>query len=122
MALSKAQRRYKNRGPRRSTTYAPGGENRVARRTPITATFDSAATPNATFVFDQPVVVSGVPQWFETADEANVADSVVVNSPTSITLHFPSAITTAITIPFEDPHVRNMAGGYVLSGVQSFPS
>jgi ABC-type Fe3+-hydroxamate transport system substrate-binding protein len=121
MALRAAQRRYKNRGPRRNTTYAPGGENRVARRTPITATITDVTGSVVTVDFNVPVVVAGNPGYTDSSGTPKTVVSTAVNSPTQIALTFSGPPTGPMIIPFEDPAVRNMAGGYVLPGTLAFP-
>lgn len=65
------------------------------------------------FEFDGPVSLKGIPQW-ETDTTHQLPTSAVQTAPNTISVHYASAIVTdsAVNVPFEDPAVRNAAGGY----------
>lgn len=115
MALTR-KKRYPNRVARR-TFSGIGADNKLTRRTPITIT---ATTPGDTTVvtFDQAVILTGIPQWPNNSD--HVPLTAVLSAPDELTLTYPVPdTTTSITVPFEDPAVRNGAGGYVSPGTFS---
>lgn len=114
MAL-KNVRRYPNRAQRRTVNPGVGSDTRLARRTPIALTEVVAlSTTVTTILFDQPVVVSGIPGYLMNGTVA--ATAVTVISAEQIGLTHPVTTVTAVTVPFEDVHVRNGAGGYVTPG------
>ena len=88
--------------------------NRPQPTTPIFISTISATGTVLTVVFNQPISLNGVPQY--AVDVAGVTPvSAAMTSPTTITITYSGAITaaTGITIPYEEPAVRNSSGGYV---------
>src|SRR5262245_39980181 len=84
----------------------------------ISSATKSAAV--ATVNFNQPVGLKGIPAW--TTDLSGVtALSAGMATPTQMLLTFSGSIATAtkLTIPPNDPSVRNAVGGYVADS--SFP-
>ena len=82
--------------------------------TPVRIVSASAALTVLTVVFDQSVILNGVPKY--AVDVAGVEPlSAAMTSPTTLALTFDGAITgaTEVTIPFQDPAVRNSVGGFV---------
>jgi hypothetical protein len=68
----------------------------------------------ATIVFNQSVSLKGVPAY--TTNLAGVtATAASMTNPTTLSLTFSGAITTATTlnIPFQEPAIRNAVGGFV---------
>jgi len=111
------RKRYPNTVDRRKVS-AIGSSSRLARRTPIEIT---GATPGDTTVvtFDQAVILSGIPQWPN--NSGHVPTAAVLTGPAEVTLTYPTPdTTTSFVVPFEDPAVRNGAGGYVQPG--TFPA
>jgi hypothetical protein len=88
--------------------------------TPIGIVSANSAGSVITLVLDQPVTLSGVPGY--TTDLSGVtAVSAGLTSPAQLAVTFSGAITTAtaLNIPFNEPAVRNAAGGFVVP--TSFP-
>lgn len=118
MAFS-TRRRYPNTAARGKVKPPPGASAQVARRTPITITL---TTPGDTTVvtFDQAVILKGIPQWPNNADHMPL--TAQLTGPDELTLTYPAPdTTTSVTVPFEDPGIRNGAGGYVTPGTFSAP-
>ncbi len=86
----------------------------------IKVTAATAATTVLTVTFDQPVALNGTPKY--TTDVAGaVAVSAVQTSPTTVAITFDAAVATAteLSIPYEEPAVRNASGGFV--STSTFP-
>ena len=84
------------------------------QKTPVRITNATAAASVLTITFDQPVILKGVPKY--TTDIAGAtAVSAAMTNPTTLALTFSAAVATAteVTIPFEDPGIRNAVGGFV---------
>src|SRR5688572_37317 len=82
--------------------------------TPVRIESASAVGSVLTVTFDQPVILRGVPKW--TTDVAGAdATSAAMTNPTTMALTFDAAIAAAteVTIPFQDPSIRNAVGGFV---------
>src|SRR5260221_1059780 len=110
-------KRYRNTAARRRMNSGVGAASQLTRRTPITIT---SSTPGDTTVvqFDQAVILAGIPQWLN--NSAHLPLTAVLSAPNELTLTYPGAdTTTSFTVPFEDPAIRNGAGGYLLPGIFS---
>ena len=84
------------------------------QQTPVRVVSVSAAASVLTVVFDQPVILKGVPQY--TTDIAGATPvSAEQTNATTLELTFSAAIATAtsVTIPFQDPGIRSAVGGFV---------
>ena len=84
------------------------------QQTPVRVLSVSAAASVLTVVFDQPVILKGVPQY--TTDIAGATPvSAEQTNATTLELTFSAAIATAtsVTIPFQDPGIRSAVGGFV---------
>ena len=90
------------------------------KATPVRIVSASAAASVLTVVFDQPVILEGVPQYSTDVPGATPLSAVMTNS-TTLTVTFSAAIAaaTTMTIPFEDPGIRSAVGGFVADS--SFP-
>ncbi|MCH7604323.1 MAG: hypothetical protein IIB54_16335 [Planctomycetes bacterium] len=88
--------------------------NRPQPTSPINIISASKAASQLTIVFDQPVSVRGVPQYAVNAVGAT-PQTVGVVGPTTITIIYSADISLAdeVTIPYEEPAVRNASGGFV---------
>src|SRR5687768_9576460 len=88
--------------------------------TPIKVTAASAATTVLTVTFDQVVALKGTPNYSTDVAGAE-AVSAVQTSPTTIEVTFDAAVAAAteVTIPYEEPAVRNASGGFV--STSTFP-
>jgi hypothetical protein len=89
---------------------------KLKKNTPVRIESATAAGSVITITFDQPVILrSGtVPQY--TTDIAGASPvSAVMNNPMTMALTFSASVAAAteMTIPFEDPAVRNNSGGFV---------
>lgn len=119
MALGSSGRRYPNTSNRQKVPRVGTAAQR-GRRTPITIT-GITITGGGTTVdvqFDQKVIVSGIPLY--ASDSETLPTGWSLTGGTLLQLTY-AAATTNITVPFEEPHVRNGAGGYVLPGTFSPP-
>lgn len=105
------QKRSYNKTPSRRRVPGVGAQTQLTRRTPIGINSFTHTTDTGTVTFDQPVILTGLPGWTDAASHTVV--SAVMTSPTVMTIVFSGTITTPVSIPFEDPAVRNSAGGYV---------
>lgn len=109
-------RRY-NKNPARRKVPGVGAENRIGTRTPVViGSANPLTAPNVIVEvqFDEPCFYTGIlPAWTGPAGQTVV--SVTVIDALNIRVTFSATLTTAdeITIPFEDPSVRNQSGGYV---------
>lgn len=122
MAIQRPKRRY-NKGPiRRKAASGLGAANMIGTRTPIQFTLGKFSTNDVTVTFDQPVVINGIPAWFDTSSPTIVVEGVEQLDASSANLTFNAPATGALTVPFEDPAIRNANGGYVQSGSVSVPS
>lgn len=115
-------RRYKNASLRRTANIGPGGENQVTRRTPLVPTLTDVDVATLTVDFDSPIVVSGVPAIIDNGKATTHTTTIETLSPTSVAITFNAAPTGPLQWPFEDPGIRNAAGGYVQPGVYALPS
>ncbi len=113
--ITRINRRY-NKNPARRKIQGVGAQTARAVRTPIAISSFSHSTVTGTVTFNQPVILTGVPAWVDSA--AHTPVSAVMTSPTVMTIVFSGTITTPVTIPFEDPAIRNSAAGYVNAGSQ----
>lgn len=111
--MSSTQKRYANTVNRRKAAAGVGASNRIGSRTPIaiTAVADGSATTAVTF--DQAVILKGVPGWTDASSPTITVTSAALTGPAEVTLIWNAAPTVAINIPFEDPGIRNSAGGYI---------
>jgi hypothetical protein len=93
------------------------GRVKVRKVTPINITDVAAALSVITVTFDQPVSVKGVPQYAAVGAVGATPLSATQPSPNTVAITYtaPVATATAITVPFEDPAVRNATGGFVRS-------
>jgi hypothetical protein len=92
--------------------------NRPARTTPILITGGVTAGSVLTVTFDQVVSLSGVPQY--AVDVMGVTPvSATLTSPTQVAITYSATImsATTVTIPYEEPAVRNASGGFVATSL-----
>jgi len=113
-------KRYSGQALRRSANIGPGGANRTGTRTPLVPEPGTPAGSVSTITFNQPVILKGFPAVFDTSTPTITVTSATRPTPNTVVLTFNAAPTVGITWPFEDPAVRNMAGGYVQSGAYLF--
>ena len=104
------RRTIKHRANRKKNPRA----NRPQPTSPIAIVSATPALEVMTIVFDQPVMLSGVPQYTTDVAGANPV-SCALTSPTTLALTFDAdvALATVVNIPYEEPAVRNASGGYV---------
>jgi hypothetical protein len=114
------QRRYAGQALRRKADIGPGGDNRITSRTPLVPEVGAPAASVVTITFDQPVVLTGFPAVFDASTPSITVNAATRPTPNTVVLTFNAAPTVAITWPFEDPAVRNQAGGYVQAGTYLF--
>ena len=113
--MFRGTKRY-NKNPQRRKVPGVGAENKLASRTPIRISeFDAGVgSPQVDVVFDGPCFYTGIlPGW--TATGGLTVISAVQQAPDTIRFTWSANIvaTNIVTIPFEDPSIRNSAGGYV---------
>lgn len=84
------------------------------KATPVYISSASASGTVLTLTFDQTVGLKGTPQYVTDVPNAKPV-SAEMTSPVMMRLTFDTDITTAseLTIPFEDPAVKNPVGGFV---------
>lgn len=122
MAIQRPKKRY-NKGPiRRKVSSGLGAANQIGTRTPITMSLGKFSTNDTTVTFDQPVVINGLPAWFDTSSSTIVLTGLTPLTAETAKATFNAPATGAITVPFEDPAIRNNNGGYVQSGSVTVPS
>lgn len=117
-----SQKRYPNTAARRKTIAGVGAANRIGSRTPITITDVADGSATTTVTFDQAIILKGTPAWTDASTPTITVNSATQTGPNEITLVWNAAPTVAITIPFEDPSVRNSVGGYVRNSGFTFPA
>ena len=104
----------RRRGSRNNSSRRAVGIHPLARPTPISI---ASVLPNGnelSLTFDQPVTLTGIPQY--TLDAGTAAPTGAVRATaSSVTLTYAASVDTAarINVPFEDPAIRNGSGGYV---------
>lgn len=114
MALTQ-RRRYPNNAARR-TQWGPGSLSQGLGRTPITlSTLTFTSATSVTCVFNQPVTLTGVPQYTVTGSRLPTAASQTNATTIVLTFGAGSAITSMV-VPFEEPAVRARSGGFVNAG------
>lgn len=98
---------------RKEQSNAERGKPR--RRTPIHVTSWSASGTDLTLTFNQPVGLNGLPAY--STDVMATPVSAVQTDPLTIVITFSADISIAatLTIPFQDPAIRNKRGGFVTS-------
>lgn len=106
----KTRKRY-NKTPARRKIPGVGAETHRTVRTPINIVSCEGTAEVVTVVFDQPVVLSGLPGWTDNGGETVIAAEMT--DATTCEMTFSATAVTPLTIPFEDPGIRNSAGGYV---------
>jgi len=88
--------------------------------TPVRIVSATKATTVLTIVFDQPVILKGVPEYTTTVAGATVVSAELTSATTlAVTFSATIAAATKVTIPFEDPAIRSAVGGFV--GDSTFP-
>lgn len=96
-----------------------GAANRLGSRTPLVPTLGAHSTNSITLTFAEPVVLKGIPNYSNGSITINAATRPTPNTVQLVgSGNFISSIP--LTIPFEDPAIRNMAGGYVQPGADTF--
>lgn len=120
--MSSTQKRYPNRAARRKAMAGIGAANRLGTRTPIIPTLSKASGADVTITFDGPVSLKGLPAYEDNAGTPHVVTAAELTAPNVLELTLNGNASTTLTIPFEDPAVRNNAGGYVQPGTYTFPS
>jgi hypothetical protein len=108
--FTRTSTRY-NKNPARRKIPGVGGETYRGARTPISVSDATVTTTQVDVTFDQPVILKGVPGWTSTSGVIVSATSL---SPTIVrTVWTLTQAATLISCPFEDPGIRNSAGGYI---------
>jgi hypothetical protein len=121
MAIQRPKKHYNKNPIRRKAVSTGGAANRRGTRTPITFTMGSSTTTTNTCTFNQPVSLKGFPAWFDTSTPTIVVTGAVQLTTNTIAVTWNSAPSVAISVPFEDPAIRNANGGYVNAGSVTFP-
>lgn len=91
---------------------------KITRKPPIHIASASVALTVLTVTFDQPIGLKGVPAY-ETGVLGAAPVSAVQTGPTTIAVTYSVSIALAstLTIPYQEPAVRNAKGGYVADSV-----
>lgn len=113
------QKRYPNNANRRKATSAVGAANRLGTRSQLVPTLGAHTTSSITLTFTEPVSLKGIPNYSNGTITVNAATRP---TPTTVSLVFNNTLASTIplTIPFEDPAIRNQSGGYVQPGAYTF--
>lgn len=116
--MSSTQKRYANTAARRKTTAGVGAANRLGSRTPLVPTV-THSTNSITLTFADQVSLKGTPNYSNGSVTVNAA---VRTFPNTVVLQLSANGITSVplSIPFEDPAIRNQAGGYVQPGAYTF--
>lgn len=79
-----------------------------------------------TFAFDRPVIIpSNAVETTGIIDQVPAAPTIIAYTPgstSSVDITFPGAAPTTITVPFEDPAIRDQIGAYVRAGDYTEPA
>jgi len=105
--------RYKN-----STNRRRGDGVVATAQITVNAFADGSAT--TTVDFDQAVFLSGIPAWTDVSTPTITVNSATQTGTDQITMIWNAAPTVAVAIPFQDPAIRNAAGGYVRDSTFTF--
>ncbi len=108
-----SKKRYANTAARRKTIAGVGAANQRGRRTPILITDFADGSATTLVTFDQAVILDGLPGWTDTSSPTITVNAATQPAPNQVQLVWNAAPTVAISIPFEDPAIRNNVGGYV---------
>lgn len=108
-----SQKRYPNTAARRKTQSGLGAANNRGCRAPITIVDFADGSATTLVTFDQAVVLNGVPGWTDASTPSITVNSATQPAPNQVELVWNAAPTVAISVPFEDPSIRNNVGGYV---------
>lgn len=117
MPRVRALRRYKNSSLRRRLQTGPQNINRLGTRKPVLffpPTFfpgDTSLIVNIAELF----ILQGIPQWISIDAGPPIACESFGDDAILITWSDP--VGSFITIPFQDPAIRNYVAGYVLPAV-----
>lgn len=117
MAGLTARRRY-NKTPQRRKIPGVGAQTQRGHRTPINIVSADGTLAVLTIVFDQPVILNGLPGWLGAGGEHVI--SAVMTDPVTCEMTFSATVTSPVVIPFEDPAIRNNVGGYVRDSGTTF--
>ena len=78
-----------------------------------------------TFAFDRPVtILSNADQITGIVDQVPASPTSLAYTPgstSSVDLTFPGAAPTTVTVPFEDPAIRDQIGAYLRAGSYAPP-
>jgi hypothetical protein len=104
-----------NSAPSNARARRAGGDtaNRPRPETPILITAASAVGSVLTLTFDQPVILSGVPQFTTDMPATPVSATRPATNQVAITYSAGVAGLNLINLAFRDPAIRNASGGYV---------
>jgi hypothetical protein len=84
------------------------------QKTPVRLVSAVAAASVLTIVFDQPVILKGIPAYaVDVVGPTRVSAALTAPNTLAITFSAAIAAATTLTIPFEDPGIRNAVGGFV---------
>jgi hypothetical protein len=106
----------------RRSTRKNSAVNRPQPTTPISIAPGGASAAGSviTIEFNQPVILNGVPQYSTDVAGATPISAVMTNATTlELTFSASVAAATEITIPYEEPGIRNSSGGFV--STSTFP-
>jgi hypothetical protein len=95
-------------------TSAKNSVNRPQPTTPIAITSCTKAAAVVTIVFNQSVMLDGIPAYTTNLVGPTVI-SAALTTPNTLVLTFSATVATATTlnVPYEEPAVRNPSGGFV---------
>lgn len=105
------QKRRYNKNPARRRLTSPGATTFRTRQTPINVINTVLSGSTLQVQFDQPVIIGAVPQY--RSANGHLPTNVVQDTTDTVEMTYSTAPTSPFTVPFEDPGIRNSAGGYV---------
>jgi hypothetical protein len=110
MSAGIIRRTIRHRANRRHNPRA----NRPQPTAPIQVTLAVAAMAVLTVTYNQAVCLAGVPKYSVDVVGATPV-SAAQTGPTTVAITYSTSIAaaTSVTIPYEDPAVRNSSGGFV---------
>jgi hypothetical protein len=109
-------RNTKHRASRRKNSAV----NKPQPTTPIEVTSVTAVGNTLTVAFNQMVSLKGVPQYaVDVANATPVSASMTMMNTVAIVYNVAIAAANEVTVPYEEPAIRNASGGFVCTN--SFP-
>lgn len=99
---------------RRSSRHPNPRANRPQPTAPINIVSVTKNNLTMAITFDQPIAIKGVPQY-GTDLVGPVPQTAGLSAPNVLQLTFTSSVAAALqlVVPYEEPAIRNLSGGFV---------